>query len=262
MAPDTEAGGSRIAETWGSFWGCLLHRRFHEDNPERWTARERKADWLTHTLGLSSGARVLDLACGDGVLSICLAKRGYAVTGLDRTAPVLDAARAEAEALGVRVEFVQADMRTYQFGGRPFDAVVFFDTLGLMGREAEIAVFGRLRGSLSSAAHIAMDWPREPGAAEWEREFSDGTLRMKASYDAASRVQTILPEFHRSDGTVIELHDPYADPDHMGIRRYIYPLEEAQALLAEAGYEAEEVPHYSTPRYHMLLATPRGASGR
>jgi hypothetical protein len=53
-----EAGGARIAETWNSFWGHLLLWRFHEDNPERWTGREKKADWVIRTLGLSPGARV------------------------------------------------------------------------------------------------------------------------------------------------------------------------------------------------------------
>jgi SAM-dependent methyltransferase len=260
VAEDIEAGATRITETWDSFWGHLLLWRFHERNPQRWAGREKKVDWIVRTLGLSPGARVLDLACGDGLLSICLARRGYDVTGLDRIGSVLEAARAEAEGLAVPVEFVQADMRTHDFAGRPFDAVVFFDTLGLMGQEAEVDLFGRLRAALSERARIALDWPREPGRSEWEREFSDGTLRMKASYDAATRVQTIVPEFHRHDGTVVELHDPYADPDHMGIRRHIYRPEEAKAVLAEAGYEAEEVPHYSTRDYSMLLAAPRGPS--
>ncbi len=257
MKEAEEAGQARTTETWDSFWGHLLLWRFHEDNPERWAAREQKADWLIETLALSPGARVLDLACGDGLLSICLARKGCEVTALDRVAPVLDAARKEADASGVRVDFIAADMRTHDLGGTMFDAVAFFDTLGLIGRAAEAALFDRLRASLSEGARVALDWPREPGQAKWEREFPDGTLRVSASYDAESRVQAIHPEFHRSDDTVIELHDPYAPPGHRGIRRYIYPLDEAKALLAEAGYEAEEVPHYSTPDYHMLLARPR-----
>ncbi len=257
MKKPEKAGEARVAETWNSFWGYLLLWRFHEDNPERWTAREEKADWLIDTLGLSPGARVLDLACGDGLLSICLARKGCEVTALDHVTPVLDAAREEADARGVRVDFIAADMRTHDFGGQMFDAVVFFETLGLIGRAAEAALFGRLRASLSRGARVALDWPREPGEARWEREFSDGTLEVSASYDAATRVQAIRPEFRRSDGTVIELHDPYARPDHRGIRRHIYPLEGAKALLAEAGYESEVVPHYRTPGYHMLLAAPR-----
>jgi SAM-dependent methyltransferase len=251
-----EASEARVAETWDSFWGHLLLWRFHEDNPERWSAREDKADWLIKTLELRPAARVLDLACGDGLLSICLARKGCEVTALDRVAPVLDAARKEADARGVRVDFIAADMRTHDFGGHVFDGVVFFDTLGLIGRTSEAALFDRLRGSLSKGARIALDWPREPGEASWEREFPDGTLQVSASYDANTRLQTIEPEFHRADGTVIELHDPYAPPDHRGIRRYIYPLEEAKALLAEVGYEAEEVPHYRRPDYRMLLAGP------
>lgn len=258
MKRPADGRSGRVAETWHSFWGNLLLWRFHEDNPERWTSREQKADWLVKTLDLRPRARVLDLACGDGILSICLAMRGCEVTALDRVAAVLDAARAEAAVRLMRVNFIVADMQVYDFAGQMFDSVVFFDALGLAGRAAEVALFARLRGSLTRGASVALDWPREPGEARWEREFPDGTLKVEASYDADSRVQTIGVEFHREDGVVVELHDPYAPPDHRGIRRYIYSLDEARALLAEAGYDAEELPHYRTETYHMLLAGPTG----
>jgi hypothetical protein len=68
-------------------------------------------------------------------------------------------------------------------------------------------------------------------------------------------VQTILLEFHHADGRVIELHDPYAPPDHLGLRRYLYRLEEAQALLREAGFESSPVPHYRPDSgYQALLS--------
>lgn len=134
---------------------------------------------------------------------------------------------------------------------------VFFDTLGLMGRDAELALLTRLRPALRPKARLAVDWPREGSKAEWERRFSDGILRVVAGYDAAERMQTIQPEFRRPDRRVIALHDPYGPPDHVGIRRRIYTLEQAQELLAEAGYESEVVPHYRTGSHYMLLASPK-----
>ena len=74
-------------------------------------------------LGIQPEARVLDLCCGVGRHSLELARRGFQVTGVDRTRPYLDSASRQAEAEGLEVEFVQSDMRDFC---RPdaFDAVV------------------------------------------------------------------------------------------------------------------------------------------
>jgi len=246
----------RVRETWNSFWGDLLLRRFHEDNPKRWSAREAKAHWLIENLAVKPGAHIVDLDCGDGVLDICLARKGYEVTALDRIAPVLEAARKEAEGCGVQVNFAVADVRTYDFGVRNFHGAIFFDSLGLMGRDEEMDMLAALRRGLRPHAFVAMDWPARGSTTSWERTFPDGLLTASAEYDDTTRVQTIVPEFHHVDGRIIELHDPYGPPDHLGVRRYIYTQEEAEALLRHAGFRSQVVPHYSTHDYHMILATP------
>jgi SAM-dependent methyltransferase len=59
------------------------------------------------------GKVVLDLCCGPGLYSIPLAKRGYRVTGVDRTRYYLARARARAKREGVRIEWVRRDMRDF-----------------------------------------------------------------------------------------------------------------------------------------------------
>lgn len=44
-----------------------------------------EVDFLLEELQLSPGARILDIGCGTGRHSIELAKRGYRMTGLDRS---------------------------------------------------------------------------------------------------------------------------------------------------------------------------------
>ena len=59
------------------------------------------------------GKAVLDLCCGPGLYSIPLAKRGYRVTGVDRTRYYLAKARARANTARVTVEWVRQDMRDF-----------------------------------------------------------------------------------------------------------------------------------------------------
>jgi len=59
------------------------------------------------------GKSALDLCSGPGRCSIALAKRGYSVTGVDRTKYLLDKAKGRARAARVKIEWVRSDMRDF-----------------------------------------------------------------------------------------------------------------------------------------------------
>jgi SAM-dependent methyltransferase len=69
------------------------------------------------------GRKVLDLCCGPGRFSIPLAAKGFVVTGVDRTAFLLEKARACAKAAGVKIEWIKEDMRNF-IRPEAFDLVV------------------------------------------------------------------------------------------------------------------------------------------
>ena len=62
-------------------------------------------------LGAQPGTRLLDLACGQGWLTIPLAQHGFQVTGLDLSAELLARAEQAAELAGVQIVWVRGDMR-------------------------------------------------------------------------------------------------------------------------------------------------------
>jgi ubiquinone/menaquinone biosynthesis C-methylase UbiE len=70
---------------------------------------------ITKALALTNpaGKSVLDLCCGPGRCSIAFAKRGFRVTGIDRTTHLLNKARAKARAALVKIEWVQKDLRDF-----------------------------------------------------------------------------------------------------------------------------------------------------
>jgi len=103
-------------EIWESLGPVLFTRR-------RWERAEVEVGLLIALLGLSGTERVLDLPCGTGRHSLELARRGYRVTGVDRTESYLGEARRRGGDEGIDVEWVRADMRSFS---RPeaFDVVL------------------------------------------------------------------------------------------------------------------------------------------
>ena len=74
--------------------------------------------------------RVLDLACGTGNVTRELLKRGYEVTGVDNSPPMLEVARRK---LPESVPLLCQDARHLSVDGPPFDAVVcLFDSLNYL----------------------------------------------------------------------------------------------------------------------------------
>lgn len=60
------------------------------------------------------GDPVLELACGTGRVAIPLAKEGFRVTGTDISHPMLAEARRKSARAGVGVEWIRADIRSFE----------------------------------------------------------------------------------------------------------------------------------------------------
>jgi SAM-dependent methyltransferase len=139
-------------------------------NPSSCRERERRWNANIHYYPLLLEAiprgarRVLDVGCGDGLLSAQLAQAGVRhVVGLDLDAAVLDRARARH---GDRViEWVRGDVFAVPFEHGSFDAVVAAATLhhvdaeeGLL-RFADLVRPGGVVAVLGLAANDWWDWP-------------------------------------------------------------------------------------------------------
>jgi len=85
---------------------------------------------LCEALDLRSGSKVLDVAAGNGNVSLAAARRFCDVTSTDYVPALLERGRARAAAEGLRIDFREADAEALPFADGSFDAVV--STFGVM----------------------------------------------------------------------------------------------------------------------------------
>ena len=79
---------------------------------------------LVKWAGIRSGQRVLDVACGTGVVSVTTARLGAQVTGLDLTPELIAVARENARVAGVTIDWHEGDAEALPFEPGTFDVVV------------------------------------------------------------------------------------------------------------------------------------------
>ena len=141
-------------------------RALARDAAARYPARDRFARHFAygkltrdpafeHILGASlvpSGARVIDLGCGQGVLAALLAagKIDVRFTGIDFMARDIERARHACP----DARFIAGDIRTTGFGAA--DAVVILDVLHYIDYEAQAEVLQRVRAALESGGVLLL----------------------------------------------------------------------------------------------------------
>ena len=71
---------------------------------------------------------ILELACGSGIAAVELARLGYRVTGLDCSSEALNVARTLEQHAGVKVLWIQDDMRYFKLD-EPVDYILLWDVV-------------------------------------------------------------------------------------------------------------------------------------
>jgi len=120
--------GRAMWDTKAAFWDELMGEegnRFH---------RELIGPAVEALLDLRAGERVLDVACGSGMLARRMASLGAAVTAVDFSAELLKRAQARGQSGGTAIRYLQADATDEEalaaFGEGMFDALTC--TMALM----------------------------------------------------------------------------------------------------------------------------------
>lgn len=110
----------------------------------------RPNDFLVAETGrIRKGGRVLCLAEGEGRNAVYLASQGFNVVAVDTSPIGLEKARRLAEATGVTIETVHADLADFDLGANEWDGIV--------------SIFAHVRPALRRELHSAISGALNPG---------------------------------------------------------------------------------------------------
>src|SRR3954454_21945983 len=147
--------GPSSPETWDAFFSDFYLRAYAAD--EREGEAEAQALAAARLAACPEGGELLDVPCGFGRHSLRLARAGYRVSGVDRSAALLEEARRRTG--GERwPKWVAADYRELPFADASFDAAMnLFSSLGYLGDEEDTRVLAEIRRVLRPGARLVVE---------------------------------------------------------------------------------------------------------
>ena len=137
------------------FWKTMAPMMFGE---ERLAGTTEEIDHVAPLLGIQTGDAILDMGCGMGRHSLELARRGYHVTGVDRTETYLHEARKTARKEGLEVDFILSDMRKFISPDSYQAALSMYSTFGYFeDQEENQQVLRNIYQSLNLGGTLILD---------------------------------------------------------------------------------------------------------
>ncbi len=237
-----------------AFWAAFRPSMFDE---QRWQMAARDVEPLAKLLRLESGAHVLDLCCGPGRFSLELAKRGFRVTGVDRTTAYLREACKRARQQKLDVEFVREDMRRF-VRARAFDAGInMYTSLGYFEDPADdLKVCRNVYRSLRPGGRFLV----QVGGKEWlAREFRPRDWREEAGVLILEE-RTVAPGWAGLENRWLLIQKGKVQEFRFDLR--LYSGVELRDLLRRAGFAGVDIygglegePYDNTSRW--LIAVGR-----
>jgi|HubBroStandDraft_5_1064220.scaffolds.fasta_scaffold178658_2 SAM-dependent methyltransferase len=192
------------------------------------------------TLAQRAAGPILELACGTGQIIVPIAATGMTAVGLDNSPEMVAAARRRAQAAGVRVELVEADMRNFDLGQKFSLIFIARNSLLHLCEQHEFAgLFAAVRRHLSPDGILAFDIfkpnssrrslasaERMPAMRKTSPLYGELIVEETSDYDTLSQVNRATWFISTS-----QQRDAWVAPLHL---RWIFP-QELLALLAANG---------------------------
>jgi SAM-dependent methyltransferase len=167
---------------------------------------------LCEALDIRSGQKVLDVAAGNGNVSLAAARRWCEVVSTDYVPALLERARVRAAAERLDVEFREADAEALPFRDASFDVVV--STFGVMFTPDQERAAAEMTRICRPAGKI--------GLANWTPEGFIGQLFKTIAKHVAPPAGIKSPGLWGTTGRIAELFGPKATSIRAERRNFVF----------------------------------------
>jgi len=191
-----------------------------------------ESDFIQKQLQLDSGAKILDVPCGNGRIALELAARGFNLTGVDLAAEFIGEAKTKSAERGLKIDWHNRDMRdlpwTTEFDG----SFCFGNSFGYLDDVGNANFLKAVARALKPGARFVLDAPAIAEcllpAFEDRRWFEIGgiTFLSNSRYDH-EQGRTFTEYSFIRDGKV----------DKRPASQRIYTYNELVRLLGDAGFD-------------------------
>ena len=185
---------------------------------------------------LKSAPKILDLCCGFGRISIELARRGFAVTGVDITESYLTAAKEDASYENLNIDYINADARDFTKPEYFDTAVNLYTSIGYFADpNDELLLLSNVYKSLKSGGSFIIETLGKE-IAVWN--FVETEWFERAGY-------TVLTEYEVLDSWTFLKNRWILLKDGKTIEKTfiqrLYAASELRELLLKAGFSKVEI---------------------
>jgi len=215
---------------WELYFDATARQYMDEEYAKPW---REEVDFYLEVLNLPAGRRMLDVGCGPGRHAVEIAARGYLVTGVDISSGMLAQARKAAEAAGVQVEWIHADVTQF-VASVAHDAAICmleaaFGFMTLQGDpfEPDLAILKNIKASLKLGAPFMLG---TSNAFKAIRDYTQADVN-SGRFDPTTMLQEAPAIWVTPEGETKEV---------MGRIRFYFPTE-LKLLLPQAGFEVEHI---------------------
>jgi SAM-dependent methyltransferase len=221
---------------------------------------------LYHNFAEMCGGKILELACGSGRVLLPLAREGYALTGIDTSASMLDIARQRLQEEGLTAQCIlmQQDMSTLQLEQKFRLAFIALGSFAhITSRTQQQRSLASIRAHLSPGGTFIIDISNAD--ARYLEELGGQMLHQGTwSLEDGSYLSHFLTPATSAERHLLELTHFYDQYRQGGtVQRtvvtthlYLFERAEMELLLEQAGFMVKDVyGDYDLGTYH--LESPR-----
>lgn len=218
-----------------------------------------EADFIQKRLQLSSGAKVLDVPCGNGRLALELAARGFDLTGVDIAFEFIEEAKSESEKRDLKVHWHNREMRDLPWSETFDGAFCFGNSFGYLDDPGNAEFLKKVSRALKPGARFAID----SGAIA---ECILPTFQEHRSFEIGGITLVIDSRYDHEEGRMFTdytfIRDGRSDK-RPGSQR-IYTYHELAELLSEAGlavvasYASTAEDPYKLGAQRLLIVASKG----